>query len=670
MLPLLALSLAAAQPVTVVREAGHVIVDNGQIRLNLDEKSGLYDVTWGDRAAIRAVAGEVRLAGRLVKTSEYAQHKIASRKVKDAFGAGFQITVRHQSPGQPEVRQLFWVYENRPEATTRLELLDAAGANYLAPVVTEAPVELSHQAPLNALFVPWDNDMYFRFRSDGWGEGDGDGDGSYEVSSLYDDSTRHGIVVGSIDHDLWKSAVRFKRNGGVRAFAGVVSKYTHDSQPHGTVPGPVVRSPRMVIGLYDDWRSGLERFGDLNAIVRPALPWKGEVPFGWNSWSGHKTKVNAANSQAATEFIRDEIPGFRSGGTAYINFDSYWSNLKREELLAFVKRAHDAGLKTGIYWTPFACWGGLDNTIDPGSPYKYRDICLKDAKGALIPQLDGAYPVDPTHPGTLSHIDLQMKNFVGMGFDYVKLDFLSHGAMEGQHADPKVTTGTAAYALGMKRIIDDLAPKKIGRPFFISLSIAPMFPHGFAHSRRISCDVFANIGASEYLLNSTNYGWWPARRLYAFDDPDSACVYQPMDEPPVTEAEAITRFTASAISGGMMIQGDDLTKPEARARVKRLFSNAEVLALARKTPQFWPVDGNTETKAGDAFVWHDGRATYVAVFNYSKDAAKTKSIPLSRLGLKALSWSCHDLWTGENKNGRGDLNFELPPMSSKIVRIL
>lgn len=116
------------------------------------------------------------------------------------------------------------------------------------------------------------------------------------------------------------------------------------------------------------------------------------------------------------------------------------------------------------------------------------------------------------------------------------------------------------------------------------------------------CDVFANIGASEYLLNSTNYGWWPGGRLYAYNDPDSACVYQPMDEPPVTEAEARTRFTASAISGGMMIQGDDLTKPEARERVERLFSNPEILSLARRTPGFWPVDGATGTKGGDAFV--------------------------------------------------------------------
>jgi hypothetical protein len=426
----------------------------------------------------------------------------------------------------------------------------------------------------------------------------------------------------------------------------------------------------MVVGWYGDWRQGLERYGDLNAIVRPPLAWKGTVPFAWNSWSGHKTKVNAEHARVATDFIHQDLPEFRSGGTAYVNFDSYWSNLSDEQLRAFVRRAHGAGLKTGIYWTPFACWGGLDKKVDDG-PYTYRDLLMRDAKGELLPQLDTAYPMDPTHPGTLAHIDRQMKKFVDLGFDYVKLDFLSHGAMEGRRFDPKVPTGTAAYAVGMKRIVDAVAPRRIGRPFFISLSIAPMFPHGFAHSRRISCDVFANIGATEYLMNSANYGWWPAGRLYRFNDPDSACVYQPMDEPPVTETEGRTRFTASVVAGGMMIQGDDLTKPEARARVLSLFRNRAVLDVARPAVPFRPVNGDTNYAAGDSFVRIEkgGRTAHVAAFNYDKTATVRRTLPLARLGLPAGRWIVRDLWTGQSRPLTGDLALELPPMDCALVRL-
>ena len=646
-----------------------VKLDNGQIKVLIDSSNGTYDVVWHETGAIIGAFGEVKLAdGTMLKSTNANKRTVEFKKVKDSFGAGNEVIVHNYFDRKPEMRQLFWVYKNRPEAIVRVEIVGSSGSNCLIPLITESKIELKHEAPLNCLFVPWDNDMYFRFRSDGWGEGQGDEDGSYEVGALYEDKTRNGIVVGSLDHDLWKSAIRFKRNGGVSATAGVTSKYTHDTEPHGTVTGNVVSSPRMMIGLYD-WRKGLERFGDLNAIVKPRLAWKGSVPFAWNSWSPYKAQLSAEKMRVATDFIHDDLPSFRSGGTAYINFDSFWSNLTPAQLTEFIKHAHSLGLKTGIYWTPFACWGGLDNKIDPGSAYKYSDICLKDSKGNLMPKLDGAYPIDPTHPGTIDHIDKEMKTFVDYGFDYVKLDFLSHGAIEGKHFDPHFETGTAAYAYGMKRIADDLSPQKIGRPFFVSLSIAPLFPYGFAHSRRISCDVFANIGASEYLLNSTNYGWWPAGRLYQYYDPDSACVYQPMDEPPVTVAESQTRFTASVISGSMIISGDDFLKPEAVARVKQFFKNDEVLALARKTPQFWPVDGATKAGAGDSFVWHDGADTYIAVFNFSKTVSKPMALPLSRLGLSDGSYSIHELWSREDRASNGEITFQLQPMSCSLVRL-
>src|SRR5207253_2906679 len=131
----------------------------------------------------------------------------------------------------------------------------------------------------------------------------------------------------------------------------------------------------------------------------------------------------------------------------------------------------------------------------------------------------------------------------------VKLDFLSHGTLEGAHFDNNAPTGVAAYNVGMKRIIADLNLAKIGRPFFISLSIAPLFPAGYAHSRRISCDAFASIGSTEYMLNALTYGWWQNGTLYRFTDPDHTVVYKVHNEQPVREAEGRSRFHASVIAG-------------------------------------------------------------------------------------------------------------------------
>lgn len=631
------------------------VFQNGKVALTVSPETGRFSIAWGKAASIVDAYGEARLAdGSVRKSYEQAHHEVRSEKIRDAWGEATRVTVRHWTKGGPELRHTFWIYSGTSEVLVRMDLINGKGSNRLVPIVADKPVNLKHDS---TLFVPYDNDNYFRYSSSPVKDSE---DGSYEVGALYDDTSRRGLVVGSIDHDLWKSAVLFK--DGVRVTAGVTSKYTHDKDEHGTVEGREVRSPRFVVGLYADWRQGLERFGDLNAKVRKPLAWKGAVPFGWNSWSGHKNKVQKKDMDAALEFVQNDLPWFRSGGTAYINFDSFWDNLTREQRIAVVKKAHAAGLKAGIYWTPFVNWGEPDWKTVGG--YHFRDLQLKDSKGKLLPKLDGGWPLDPTHPGTLQRIDENLKEFLAQGFDYIKLDFMTHGALEGKHYNPKITTGTAAYNLGMKRIVDGL-PKN----FFISLSIAPMFPHGYAHSRRISCDVFSNIGASEYFLNSQNYGWWTAGRLYRFNDPDSACVFQALGESSTTDAEARTRFTASVIGGGMMIEGDDLTNPAARARVLKIFSNKAALALAAKTPSFLPVRGNTGDKAGDLFVYRQDRDTvYLAAFNFDKAVAKQDTVTLDRLGL-AGEWNGEDLWTGKKERLAGSVTFAMPPTDCSLMRL-
>ena len=675
LLPVYAFSFA--QQVHVRHELQDVVIENGLIRLTLDVKVGRYSIIWGEGVGISGATAEAKIGDEGVhKATEYAEHIVRPQDVKrvnNAFGAGYQVTWRHHSADRPDLVQIFWVYSNRAEAIERLEVqaTSRTSSNYLAPIGSANGVQFKSNSPLQALFVPWDNDNYFRFRSDGWGEGEGDGDGSYEVGAVYSDSSRKGLIVGSIDHDKWKSAIRFKHDtegklADIHVYSGVTSKYTHDKQGHGSVSGSVVSSPRFVFGYYGDWRSGLERYGDLNALVKPPLPSLKDPPFGWNSWSAHKMSVNAADARAATDFVHDELPGLRSNGTATINFDAGNGNLSRTQMKAFIQHAHSLGLKAGTYWTPFACWGELDQIRDD-APRTFREIVLKDDHGIPFPKLDGSYPFDPSHPTVLSRIDHQLKEIVDIGFDYIKMDFMSHGAMEGKHFDPKVETGTEAYNLGMQRIVDDLSPKRIGRKVFISLSIAPLFPHGYADSRRISCDVFANIGASEYLLNSTNYGWWPAKRLYRFDDADSVCVYQASGESPVTEAEARTRFTASVISGGMMIESDDLTNTTAKDRVKKVFSNQEMVDLARQSPPFWPVDGTTGSKAGDAFVWHSGSKTFVALFNFDKKNSRIASIPLGRLGLSSNDYRIHDLWQKSNSSCQKNLTVSVGPMDCQML---
>ncbi|MBS1703820.1 MAG: alpha-galactosidase [Armatimonadetes bacterium] len=645
----------------------NIDVRTEQVSVSVSRATGRFDLAWnGNRAAIRSAYGEVKLSdGTTYRTDEATTHTVDVVSIQDRFGKGRRLVIHHRKDGKPELRQTISVYGHEVFVSLDIVGKSEQRSNYIAALVA-ASATMPHTAPLQCLFTPYDNDNYAKYRSDGWK--DVEPEGSYEVGGIYDDSTRKGLIVGSIDHDVWKSAIQFDRAGRLTVFAGATGKFTHDRDPHGEVAGKTIHSPRFVVSPTDDWRAGLERYGDLNAMVQPKLPWKGPVPMGWNSWSGHKDKVTYNDAVSALNFVHTELPWLRTGDTAYINFDSFWDNLTREQRVDFVKKCHAAGLKAGIYWTPFVNWGEPDWKAIDG--YKFKDLQLKDAKGELLPKLDGGWPLDPTHPGTLARIDANMKDFVDQGFDYIKLDFLTHGSLEGKHYDPKVTTGTAAYRVGMQHLVDQVKQSKIGRPFFISLSIAPLFPQGYGHSRRISCDVFSNIGASEYFLNSQNYAWWQAGRLYAFDDPDSACVYQARGEEPTLIEEARTRFTASVIGGGMMIEGDNLTDPAAIARVRTIFGNKEAIRLAAKTPQFRPVYGNMGEGSGDHFVWIESpNSAYIALFNFDRKNPATKTIDFARCGLGTGKWNLHDLWTGKDTVASGKLDLELASRDCALIHL-
>ncbi len=640
-----------------------------KLTLTISKQTGRFELKWGQSVGVLQAYGQAKLAnGSTDRTDARELHEVKSEPTKDAIGEAQKITVRHLSPGKPELKHTFWLYHRNAEIAVRLDLIDAKGqsSNQLIPVVSGKPIQFPKGGNMQSLFVPYDNDSYARYSSQAW-TGESAEVGSHEVGALYDDTTRNGLVVGSIDHDLWKSAVKFSKSGGLHLTAGVTSKFTHDTQPHGAISGKEIRSPRFVLGHYPDWRQGLERYGDLNAKVVPPLKWNGKVPMGWNSWSAHKSKLQASDANAALEFVRDELKDLRNDGTAYINLDSYYDNLSVDQRKAFVKKAHDSGLKAGIYWSPFVNWGEPDwKTV--GS-YHFRDLQLKDSTGNLLPKHDGAWPLDPTHPGTLLRIDQQLKEYSEQGFDFVKLDFLTHGALEGKHHDTKIQTGTAAYNFGMKRLLNSLQRHTRGKPFFVSLSIAPLFPHGYGHSRRISCDVFANIGSSEYLLNSQNFGWWTAGRLYQFNDPDHACVYQAEGEESTSEAEARTRLTASVIGGGLLLQGDNLTNDRARDRVKKVFSNIGALNLAKAAPQFRPVYGNIGDVGGAVFVYRESATVcYVALFNFDKSRFKAINESASRLGLTG-TWTGQDLWTDNPLSLTSTLSHNLAPMDCALFKL-
>jgi hypothetical protein len=668
------------------------IVDNGFVRAAANLADGTLTLRWSSGEAMVGLYAEARYGTEQLRSTYYSKHGVEQaslQAVEDGFGLGLRWTFEHEERGKPVMRQHIRMYEQIPYLFIELEVESDSEweTNEITPLasylndgnVLEFGDTSESSGEIRALFIPFDNDKWVRFAS----QTIPCSLQSYEVTSIYHSGCRNGFVLGSVTHDTWKTGLCVEGTfggsvGRLRVFGGAADLQTRDTVPHGSVRGKKIVSPTIFVGAFSDYRDGLEIYGKANAMLSPALPWHGGVPMGWNSWSAVMEKIDLNVYTHTSDFFRKELQlnGFSDDeGSLYVNFDSFWDNLTEEELHEAVRSIKANGQKPGIYYTPFAFWGSDPNTPVEGidGAVSYRDILIKDQAENPLPKLDGAYAIDPTHPAALERIKRKLESFVEMGFDYVKLDFMTHGAMEGVFHDSSVRTGIQAYNRGMSWICDVLDPKRIGRPFLINLSIAPLFPHGYAHSRRVSCDAFGTINDTEYMLNALTYGWWINDSLYRFNDPDHVVLYKSCNQRSVSEAEGRSRLNSAVIAGTSLLLGDDYRMEEANQRAKDWMTNKEVMSLARKGVTFRPVEGCSGNQGEDLFLLRDKEGTWVAVFNFDGDRGSEKIVSFERTGIdSAKGVVVRDLWTGEEWSvaaGIDNYRCELGPSESKLLLI-
>lgn len=643
-----------------------VTLIHGDVQVDYDLTAGNATFSYAGTPKIVSFYAGVQLAA-YITSRQYTTHACAP--------SPGGMTITSAGAGLPTMTQTF-VADGGNHFTTQLAVTSsgadgdaeaAVSTSWIGPVVVDSSgeVDVGSYDDSRALVVPFDNDDWVTYDAqpvDGTATG-------YEVAAFYDNTSRNGIVVGSVTHDTWKTGVYYvgqnDKPTALNVFGGASSASgTHDVLPHGMVTGTTVSSPVVFVGYGADWRDLLEEYADANATQTPMLPWSGGVPFGWNSWGKIQTAIDYTKAVAVSDFIDTTLQpaGYSNAGVVYVNLDSYWDNLSSAELGQFAAHCHANGQKAGIYWAPFVDWGlTATRAVEGSTTYTYQQIWLRDGSGNPI-EVDGAYAVDPTHPGTKARIDYFVGEFKSWGFDYVKLDFLTHGALESSvRYDPSVQTGIQAFNQGMAYV-----DQSIGGSMFISESIAPLFPYQYAHSRRVSCDVngaAVGMGSSEYELNSASYSWWMSGRLYQYNDPDMM-VFEGF--PP---ADNMTRLVSAVVSGTVLLDGDDLTEADGQALASTYLTNARINAVAALGKAFRPIDGNTGTGPATALVLADGATTYLAVFNFTGSDA-TEAIDLTRAGLSATqTYTVTDLWTGATSSATGMLGVDVASDDAKLLTI-
>ncbi|WP_261301480.1 OmpL47-type beta-barrel domain-containing protein [Paenibacillus andongensis] len=660
--------------ITVTHYTYGATFSNGEMTISYHTDSGLADYSWKDAKIVKGVYGSLQL-GELITSKSYTRHTLSDAAivpVHDGFGTGLRFTVTNESPGKPALHQIYTVYEGKSFFLTQLKAVNASPmtTNNMAPIVVKnsSGVDLGSYADNRALFVPFDNDNWIRYKA----QSINTANTGYEVTAIYDNANRNGLVIGSVTHDTWKTGITW--NGfnnkliNLTVYGGASSNITHDAVPHGSISGIELTSPTVFVGYFADYRAGLEEYGRANAVFTPPLSFHGtvpnEVPVGWNSWGAYGSNLTYQDVIDTSNYFKTHLQNnnFNNKGALYMNLDSYWDNLTDTQLQNAVATIRQNGQQAGIYWGPFVYWGNNMSQIVEGTnnQYTYGDIVLKDSAGKILPTLDGAYALDPTHPGTKARMDYYLGKFKTLGFTYIKLDFLTHGSLEGKHADPTVTTGIQAYNQGMADV-----NSVIDGSMFISESIAPLFPSQYAHSRRISTDVFGKISETEYELNALTYGWWQNGTIYPYTDPDHMALSRAS-----SLDEARSRVNSAVISGTVFLNSDDVHNESAQAYMNELLTNKAINRVALLGKAFQAVEGNTGANAADTFMLNDNGTYYLAVFNYNGASSSTKSVDLARAGLNGISnYLRTDLWTGTEDMVSGKLNVTLKPAESKLFKL-
>ncbi|MBW7460306.1 carbohydrate-binding protein, partial [Paenibacillus sepulcri] len=321
---------------------------------------------WNGRVIVRGVYSK---SGDNI-SSCYSSHSFSMsdvQPVQDGFGSGAKIKLANTEAGKPTLNQWYMFYPDQPFFFAQLEAVSdsAIATNYMAPVITNTTggVDIGSYGDGRVLALPYDNDMWIRSQAVPINSEDT----SYEVSAIYDNETREGLVVGSVKHDVWKTGIHFigsnDRLNSLELFGGVSSAKTHDSQPHGSLSGTSLWSPQAFVGLYDDYRTGMEEYGKANAVITPPLSFSSAVPdavpMGWNSWAAYADKLSYQDVLDTSDYIKQNLQdkGLSNDNTTYVNMDSYWDNLSDEQLADAVAHIRANGQKAGIYWGPFVYWG-------------------------------------------------------------------------------------------------------------------------------------------------------------------------------------------------------------------------------------------------------------------------------------------------------------------------
>ncbi|AEV99757.1 hypothetical protein A4D02_26270 [Niastella koreensis] len=676
--------------------ADSVVISNDYVKVVANLHSGKVHYRFTSGTVFENTVAYVQdVKSGLLLSTAFAGHQVTTDDISDPLGKGICLNLVHEDAGQPvRLTQYITVYEKQPfillsTVATAREVGAMVETRNISPLTVLPAMQGKITTPgKNVLLTdyPFDNDNWVDVISRHWGPEAISGI-SYELASAYDEQTKNGFAAGSLVHDFWKTGISY----GTGAFSNRIDSFivyggaatkddpskpdsyggkdgTHDYVQHGTQMGASVASPLIYLSASPDVRNDLLQFGNTIKKIAGFSNWKQSAPFYWNSFGvegvlGYEKVMMPVDVAKVSDFIHS-MENFNKTTQPVLSIDSYDQNIYSTEVLQSINRyGKKKGQQLGFYFIPFVLWtwknGINDATLNTGG--NLRDVILLDDNGKYVPYKDGdwgAFPIDPTHPYTRNYIIGQLQKAKAIGAKFIKIDFLSAGALESSRRyDPQVRSGIQAYNYGMKmlrRLVDSI----LGPDIFITQAISPLFPNQYAHTRFLSTDVYSHLRNSQpgfphygstcgSMISATHF-WWTQGTLWPYTNMDVVVMKNFQKNKDLTAQEVKVRLFSMMTLGSILGDGTDYRNKEAAARARQFLNNAAICDFFSRprafTPLRFPV-GNGQSQQLSFYL--PGDTILVSAFNFDTEKPFTETFVQAELNWPDRAYSLHDLLTGQ-----------------------
>lgn len=196
-------------------------------------------------------------------SSNYTSAIYSSESFTDNIGSGTKHIFTLNGGYTNDMKQLFYTYTDKDYLAVQV-VLTGSGANCykMIPLTSYQVTPAFGTGDTRAVFVPYDNDAWVRYNASALNTANFT---ASEVSNIYNNDNRKGLVIGSVDHNHWKTGITVAGGGNHTAYVEVIAGWIHpnitrDQRGHGwvSVGESLCESPKIMINNNNDWRTAFE----------------------------------------------------------------------------------------------------------------------------------------------------------------------------------------------------------------------------------------------------------------------------------------------------------------------------------------------------------------------------------------------------------------------------